>query len=168
MSRDGANELFDEIDANNDGKIDRKEMSQWARGERNEGATSPSTRIIRTDTSTVIPSGTDTSYKFDTGVNTVFDQIDSNRSNTIDRGEFNRFVRDGSVGVDTTSSTTYVSRYRVDSRGFFVDPNPEIIIRPNPNPPATYKQKIIIRYLRPPPLRQVVVSDFFLMLLFVL
>ncbi len=165
MSRDATNELFDEIDANNDGKIDRKEMNQWARG---EGATSPSTRTVRTDTSTVIQGGPDPSYRFDTGANTVFDQIDSNRSNTIDRGEFNRFVRDGSVGVDTSTTATYVSRYRVDSRGFFVDPNPEIIVRPNPDPPTTYKQKIIIRYLKPPPLPPIAVSDFFLILSFVL
>ncbi len=158
MCYNGTRELFDEVDANHDGKIDRKELSRWTRGRRNGDVTRSSPKIIKRNFSTESHGGGDA----------VFDRMDSNRNNVIERSEFNRFARNGSIAVNKSSTANYVSRYRVDSRGFFVDPNPEIIVRPNPDPPPTYKQKIIIRYLRPPPLRQVVVSDFFLILLFVL
>jgi Ca2+-binding EF-hand superfamily protein len=166
MSSNGTRKLFDEVDTNHDGKIDRKELSRWTRDRRNGDVTISSPKMIKRNFSTRSRGGAD--FVGDAGANAVFDRMDSNRNNVIERSKFNRFARNGSMAVNKSSTAKYISRYRVDSRGFFVDPNPEIIIRPNPNPPATYKQKIIIRYLRPPPLRQVVVSDFFLMLLFVL
>jgi hypothetical protein len=59
-------------------------------------------------------------------------------------------------------------RYPTDSRGFFLDPNPEIFIRPDPSPAPTYTKNITIRYLQPPPLPPSGVSYFLVILLFVL
>jgi hypothetical protein len=116
--------------------------------------------------------GADASYKVygsvDAGTNAVFDKMDWNRNNVIERSEFNQFISDGSTTVSKSSTGDYVSKYRVDSRGLFLDPDPEIIIRPDPRPAPTYKQKITIRYLKPPPLPPMGVSYFFLICFFIL
>jgi hypothetical protein len=169
MSLDASRGLFNKIDADGDGKIDPNEFSQWAKGGPSGGVTSTSSKIIKGDYSTGSYGGgdirTDASYENDTSfradAHTVFDRMDLNRNNVIERSEFNQFTSGG-------SSADYVSIYRTDDRGFFLDPNPEIITRIDPGPVPTYTQKITIRYLQPPPLPPMGVSYFFSILLFVL
>jgi hypothetical protein len=176
MSFDTARGLFNKIDADGDGKIDQKEFSQWAKNGGNEGVTSSSSKIIQSDYSTGSHGGADfrggAIYESDTSFgasgSTAFDRMDLNNDNVIDRSEFNHFASGGSAVAGISSSTDYVSRYRTDSRGFFLDPNPEVITRPDPGPATTYKQHITIRYLQPPPLPPMGVSYFFTILLFVL
>jgi hypothetical protein len=160
MSVDTARGLFNKIDADGDGKIDQNEFSQWAKNGSRGGVTSSSSKIIKGDYSTVRHGGadfrTDASYESDAGFggsgSAAFNRMDLNHDNVIDRSELNHFASGGRTVAGVSSSTDYVSRYRTDSRGFFLDPNPEIITRPDPGPAPTYTQKIIIRYLQPPPL----------------
>jgi Ca2+-binding EF-hand superfamily protein len=176
MSFDAARAVFSKVDADGDGKIDQNEFSQWTRSGPSGGVTSSSSRIIKDNFSTVSHGGadftTDASYESDAsygaGANTVFDHMDLNRNNVIERSDFNHYASGGSTAADTSSTTNYVSRYRTDNRGFFLDPDPEIIVRPDPGPAPTYTQNITIRYLQPPPLPPVGVSYFFLILLFIL
>jgi hypothetical protein len=170
MSLDASRGLFNKIDADGDGKIDPNEFSQWAKGGPSGGVTSSSSKIIKGDYSTGSYGGggdirTGASYVNDTSVgasgSATFDRMDLNRDNVIDRSEFNQFTSGG-------SSADYVSIYRTDSRGFFLDPNPEIITRIDSSPALTYIQNIKIRYLQPPPLPPMGVSYFFSILLFVL
>ena len=56
--------------------------------------------------------------------------------------------------------------YSPDSGDLFIDPNPEIITRPDPRQPPTYTQKVTIRYLQPPPLPPSNVNSFFVTLYF--
>jgi Ca2+-binding EF-hand superfamily protein len=169
MSFDTTAGLFDEVDTNHDGNIDQAEFSQWAGSGLNGDVTSSSSNIITDDFPTVTHAGTDfgtdASYNayanVDTGANAVFDKMDLNRNNVIERSEFNQFISDGSTTVSKSSTGDYVSKYPVDSRGLFMDPDPEIIIRPAPSPAPTYTQNIAIRYLKPPPLPPMGVSYFF-------
>jgi hypothetical protein len=158
--------LFDEIDANHDGNIDRSELSQWARSGLNGDVTSSSSNIIKDDFSTVSHGGTD--FGADAGANAIFDKMDWNRNNVIEPSEFNQFISEGSATVGKSSTGDYLSKYRVDSRGLFLDPDPEIIIRPDPRPAPTYRQNVAIRYLKPPPLPPMGVSYFFLICFFIL
>jgi hypothetical protein len=100
----------------------------------------------------------------------LFNKVDVNGDGRIDQNEFSQWPRSGpSEDVTSSSSTTnYISRYPTDGRGFYLDPNPEVITRPDPSPATTYTQHITIRYLQPPPLPPVGVSYFFTILLFVL
>jgi hypothetical protein len=160
---------FDRMDLNRDNVIDRSEFNQFTRSGPSGGVTSTSSKIIKGDYSTGSYGGGDirtgASYVNDTSVgasgSATFDRMHLNRDNVIDRSEFNQFTSGG-------SSADYVSIYRTDSRGFFLDPNPEIITRIDPGPAPTYTQKITIRYLQPPPLPPMGVSYFFSILLFVL
>jgi Ca2+-binding EF-hand superfamily protein len=169
MPFDTTAELLNEVDINHDGNIDQSELSQWARSGISEDITSSSSKIIKDDFSTASHGATDlrtdASYKtyasFDAGANAVFDKMDLNRNNVIERSEFNQFISDGSTTVSKSSTGDYVSKYPVDSRGLFMDPDPEIIIRPAPSPAPTYTQNIAIRYLKPPPLPPMGVSYFF-------
>jgi hypothetical protein len=178
MEFDGARSWFEKVDTNGDGVIDQKEFSQRASNMIDEGIGSSSSNRIGGGFSTINSGGgstdfgTDASYEavsgYKTGTDKVYDRINLNRNNVIERREFNQFVNGESAHADRSSITNYVSRYQTDSRGFFLDPNPEIFTRPNPSPVPTYTRNIIIRYLQPPPLPPSGVSYFFVTLLFVL
>ncbi len=47
----------------------------------------------------------------------------------------------------STSSTTYAT----DAQGLFKDPNPEVIRRPAPGGIQTLTQRVVVRFLQPPP-----------------
>jgi len=47
----------------------------------------------------------------------------------------------------SSSSTVYAT----DAQGLFKDPNPEVIRRPAPGGGQTYVQKVVVRFLQPPP-----------------
>jgi hypothetical protein len=179
MESDGARSWFEKVDTNGDGVIDQQEFSQRAGNMIDEGIGSSSFSRIGGAFSTINSGGgggtdfgADASYEvvsgYRTGTDKVYDRIDLNRNNVIERREVNQFVTGESADADRSSITNYVSRYQTDSRGFFLDPNPEIFTRSNPSSAPTYTRNIIIRYLRPPPLPPSGVSYFFVTLLFVL
>lgn len=44
-----------------------------------------------------------------------------------------------------------VATYATDAQGLFKDPNPEIVRRPAPGGQQTYTQRVIVKFLQPPP-----------------
>jgi hypothetical protein len=166
MSSNATRGSFNEVDTNHDGKIDRSEFSKWANTTPDEGfdssSTSPTRGYFLRGSYGSADIRTDASYEIDG--NADFDQMDLNRHKVNERREF---VNDESAVDGTSSITHYTSRYPTDGRGFYLDPHPEIITRPDPGPAPTYKQNIIIRYLQPPPLPPPGVSFSFVILLFV-
>ncbi len=56
----------------------------------------------------------------------------------------------------SSSSTTYAT----DAQGLFKDPNPEIVRRPAPGGAQTLTQRIVVRFLQPPPVPPPGVSIF--------
>jgi Ca2+-binding EF-hand superfamily protein len=170
MSSNTARGLFNKIDADGDGKIDQNKFSQWVKNGGSGGAIGSSSGIIKDNFSIVSHGGADfkADASYGSDANAVFDRMDLNHDNVIDRREFNQFIRGESADADRSSITNYVSKYPTDGRGFYLDPNPEIITRPNPDPAPIYTQNIIIRYLQPPPLPPLGVSYFFVTLLFAL
>jgi hypothetical protein len=163
MTHEATGDLFNEIDTNHDGKIDRTELSQWANNALDEGVGTASRSYFARGHYGGADIRTDASYETDGHV--VLDHTDLDRHTIIDRHHFDS---DEHVVGDASSITNYVSRYPTDGRGFYIDPHPEIITRRDPSPALTYKQNIAIRYLQPPPLPPSGVSIYFVILLFVL
>jgi hypothetical protein len=55
----------------------------------------------------------------------------------------------GASSFEQQSSSSTV--YATDAQGLYKDPNPEVIRRPAPGGAQTYTQKIVVRFLQPPP-----------------
>ena len=96
----------------------------------------------------------------------LFNQVDANRDGITDENEFSQLDSSALHGdiASAPCSGNCASRYSTDSRGFFLDPNPEISNRSDPGPAPTYTQNITIRYLQPPPLPPSGVSYFLVIL----
>lgn len=53
----------------------------------------------------------------------------------------------GSDNFEQQSSSTYAT----DAQGLYQDPNPQVIHRAATSGPQTYTQRILVRFLQPPP-----------------
>ncbi|CAF0714167.1 unnamed protein product [Adineta steineri] len=150
---DVAKAMFSQADTNQDGIVDRDEFRNWAS---NATGSTPSTHEILTGGVT---------YNSDNNAKTGI-----NRNETSSQSAFeytSGFSTSNSAAAaaaaaalrERTSSTTvqtnnaqetneYLSR---SANGVYNDPNPEIIRRAATEGPLTYQQKILIRFLQPPP-----------------
>jgi hypothetical protein len=178
MPQDATRELFNEVDANHDGKIDRSEFAQWANHALDEGVASSSINVSQGYFSGGSHAGTgirtDTSYETDG--HAAFDHTDhhhhTDHQHTDHHHHHNVIEQHGFVGDELAvggelSITNYETIYSTDEHGFYLDPNPEIITCQDPSPALVYKQNIAIRFLQPPPLPPPGVSFSFVILLFV-
>ncbi|CAF1398176.1 unnamed protein product [Adineta ricciae] len=79
--------------------------------------------------------------------------------NGLDTG----FAQQGQLATSSTSEAGFGSNnfeqrsfalttYATDAQGLFKDPNPEIIRRPAPGGQQTYTQRVIVKFLQPPPI----------------
>lgn len=74
------------------------------------------------------------------------------------------FIASGSTGVDASISSfrtqqqTFSTAYATNSQGVFQDPNPQVIKRPAVGGPQVFTQKVMVRFLQPPPLPEPGVS----------
>ena len=60
----------------------------------------------------------------------------------------------GSVGASSfeqQSSSVATATYATDAQGLFQDPNPEVIRRPAREGAQNYIQRVVVRFLQPPP-----------------
>ncbi|CAF0712429.1 unnamed protein product [Adineta steineri] len=79
-------------------------------------------------------------------------------ANGLDAG----FAQQSHIGVSSASDSgfgsgnyeqrsTALTTYATDAQGLFKDPNPEIVRRPAPGGQQTYTQRVIVKFLQPPP-----------------
>ncbi len=60
----------------------------------------------------------------------------------------------GGAGYSSSSfegQSSSSTNYATDAQGLFKDPNPEVIRRPAPGGAQTYTQRVVVRFLQPPP-----------------
>ncbi|CAM4766386.1 unnamed protein product [Rotaria magnacalcarata] len=131
-TNDAVEEIFDEVDTNRDGRIDKDELRNWA-SKPDEVTTfsheSSACDISRDHNTT----GWDDRYRSKVG-------SQSTLGFTTDK-------------VIRTSSADETNRYLATSVDhIYKDLNPKIIRRAATDRPVTYEQRVLVRYLQPPPL----------------
>ncbi|CAF3516374.1 unnamed protein product [Rotaria sp. Silwood1] len=117
--------LFDAIDTNQDGKIDKDEFRQWA------------LNPVEVSSSPYEP--LNIGYNHD---HTITSRLD--RTTTISKD----YISDTTI---VTRSVEETELY-LENHGIDLCKNPQIIRRTTPERPPTYEQRVSVRYLQPPPL----------------
>ncbi|UJR20716.1 hypothetical protein I4U23_023838 [Adineta vaga] len=78
-------------------------------------------------------------------------------SNTIEPQGFigAPFTNNNDYGTTTTTEkpTSTTTNYPTDSQGLFQDPSPQLIRRPALGAPQVYTQRVIVKFLQPPPIQ---------------
>lgn len=148
-TNDAVEEIFDEVDTNRDGRIDKDELRKWA-SKPEEVTTfshdSSSCEIDRGHGSTVW----DDRYRSKVGSQSTLDFVVDRPSSYDTTITSRNFVNEK---VIRTSSTDETNRYLATSIDhIYKDLNPKIIRRAATDRPVTYEQRVLVRYLQPPPL----------------
>ncbi|CAF2589127.1 unnamed protein product [Rotaria sp. Silwood2] len=144
---DAAKAVFEQIDTNRDGNIDKNEVRQWVSNAEglpsSSHESSTSERILHDNTTS----------RFDRNKYEVSCQNASEY--TADK-----YISCGSTAVaseminDTvirTNSSEETNQYLEKSaNNIYKDPNPQIIRRATTECPVTYEQRVSVRYLQPP------------------
>ncbi|CAF4224370.1 unnamed protein product [Rotaria sp. Silwood2] len=146
-SRSPDKSLFDEIDTNQDEKIDRDEFRKWA------------SRPVEVSSSQYERLNTDLNQS-----HTVTSRLDRYEHKDINLSAFestaNQYSLYGTTTIakDYSSDTAIVTRsvseteLYLENHGIDLCKNPEIIRRTIPERPSTYEQRVLVRYLQPPAL----------------
>jgi hypothetical protein len=137
----GANALFNALDVNADGVIDRNEFSQLL-----GGVTYATDASSGYDVTNLYSSG---AYGAGYGGSASYDSSASyGAGSSAAYGASAAQVYDAS---SFASSGGGVQVYATDAQGLFQDPNPQVIRRPAASGVQTYTQNIAVRFLQPPP-----------------
>ncbi|CAF0740582.1 unnamed protein product [Didymodactylos carnosus] len=126
--------MFNQADINRDGTIDRNEFQQWASG------------IFG------VSSGFADGYSGSSGYESY-----GSGSQGLEAGfggssyDSSLYSSDDYAGGADFSGGYGADGYNVSASGLYQDSNPQIIRRPAPGGPVTYKQNILVRFLQPPP-----------------
>ncbi|CAF1324989.1 unnamed protein product [Rotaria magnacalcarata] len=148
-TNDAVEEIFDEVDTNRDGRIDKDELRNWA-SKPDEVTTfsheSSACDISRDHNTT----GWDDRYRSKVGSQSTL-EFTTDKVNSYDTTITSRnFI---SEKVIRTSSADETNRYLATSVDhIYKDLNPKIIRRAATDRPVTYEQRVLVRYLQPPPL----------------
>lgn len=128
---DPVGNIFDDIDENRDGKIDKKELGSWIAGRTRMTSPSRETHSYAHD-----QKDNGSRYERYRYQETITGSNSSNNENLI-----------------TTNSSEETKRY-LERAGInvFIDPNPKIVRRQTTERPVTFEQRVFIRCLQPPAL----------------
>ncbi|CAF1154133.1 unnamed protein product [Adineta steineri] len=134
-----ADEIFDQVDTNNDGVIDRDELAAIVGGKHK----SSSYETLRHSSGGGIIDSGSVGYG---GVSGTYHSTTYEGNNDYDISAISK------AASYTAETNAAWSRYGAEVRGvgLYVDPNPEIIRRQIPSGTETYTQHIRIRFLQPP------------------
>ncbi|CAF1167209.1 unnamed protein product [Adineta steineri] len=130
-----ADELFDQLDANNDGVIDRDELAALVGGKHKSSSYEALKRSSGVGSEDIGHSGTYHTHSYE--VSSDYDAEALRRAASY-----------------TAETDAAWSRYGAEVRGvgLYYDPHPQIIRRQIPGGTHTFTQHIRIRYLQPPPI----------------
>ncbi|CAF1019937.1 unnamed protein product [Rotaria sp. Silwood1] len=148
-TRDATKVIFEQIDTNRDGNIDKNELRTWISNA--EELPSASCELATTE------------RNFNDNTITRFDRnkykgscenISKYRTDKYTSYETTTVARElMDDTVITTNSSEETNRYIERSpNNIYKDPNPQIIRRAAPDRPVTYEQRIHLKYLQPPAL----------------
>jgi hypothetical protein len=157
--------MFQDIDTNQDGVIDKNELREYVNDERLPSST------YETLTTEFVSNGSGSNLIDQHQYVTTTERLPSSTyetsatefvsndygSNRIDR---NKYAAYGTVAVASdvihekaliqTNSIEETNRYLETAVDVYKDPNPQIIRRTMTEGPVTYEQRIRVRYLQPP------------------
>ncbi|CAF2633375.1 unnamed protein product [Rotaria sp. Silwood2] len=146
-SSDPAKSIFDEIDTNQDGKIDKDEFRKWA------------SIPVEVRSSPYERPNTDFNHS-----HTATSRLDRYEHKDINQNAFESTANQYSLYGTTTVAKDYISDTAIltksveetelylENHGIDLCKNPEIIRRTIPERPSTYEQRVFVRYLQPPAL----------------
>ncbi|CAF4356493.1 unnamed protein product [Rotaria sp. Silwood2] len=148
-TNDATDALFEHIDTNQDGNIDKSELRNWysnTDGLNHSSYESTTSGLYRNDNRT-----------------SRFDRYNYNASSyDVSEPTTDKYVSYGTTvaarewandAAINTSSVEETNKYlRKSTTDLFLDPNPQIIRRATIEGPITLEQRIAVRYLQPPPL----------------
>ncbi|CAF1116556.1 unnamed protein product [Rotaria sordida] len=144
---DATEDVFEQIDTNRDGRIDKNEYRKWAsntEGLPSSSYESSTSRFNLYD---------NTTSRFDRDRYRFGSRYAS--ENTTDRyGSYENTALPSDLtseaAIQTNSSAETDAYLEKSAHNIYRDPNPQIIRRATTGTPVTYEQRVVIRYLQPP------------------
>ena len=171
---DVAKAIFNQVDTNRDGTIDRNEFQQWiGAATQISGGAGASYESGSFESSNF--GSSETAYGVDSGFATVAGVSTFESSETVADGagavvvgdniqSSSTFESSASAGNFEVAAVSQAAAYTADSNaawskygaevrgaGLYVDSNPQIVRRPAAGGVQTYTQNIKVRFLQPPP-----------------
>ena len=170
MSFDAARAIFNTVDTNRDGTIDRQEFQQFvgsagsAGGAGGYGASwggsyGSDIGLAGSSSSVFESSGSYGSGAYGSGAfgaeyaGAGYSGASSYDLSSAGYGAGGAVIGGGNIGYNAGAAYSSQSAqvYATDAQGLYQDPNPQIIRRPAPGGVQTYTQNIRVRFLQPPP-----------------
>ncbi|CAF3669524.1 unnamed protein product, partial [Rotaria sp. Silwood1] len=148
-TRDAAKVIFEQIDTNRDGNIDKNELRTWiSNAEELPSASCELATTERNFNDNTITRFDRTKYK---GSCENISKYRTDKYTSYETTTVARELMDDTV--ITTNSSEETNRYIERSpNNIYKDPNPQILRRAAPDRPVTYEQRIHLKYLQPPAL----------------
>jgi hypothetical protein len=150
-----ADDVFSQMDANRDGVIDRGEFNDWQGKPTNDVVT---TLPYAPSVTRIGPTRYDR-YPYVSGYPTTYETIPSRYPPTLETTTAPYpygYPTTGAIATTpevVTSSPEETNRYlETQALHIYRGIPPQIIRRPNPHCPLTTEQRVLVRYLQPPPL----------------
>jgi hypothetical protein len=153
MSFDAARAIFNQVDTNRDGGIDRNEFTRWVNGANVGGASNYESSSFNSGNyggDAVQAGGYNASASF--GGAGFAGNSSSSFESSNNYGVAGQYAAQGlDASSSSFSSQSTQQTYATNAQGLYQDPNPQIIRRPAVGGVQTYTQNIRVRFLQPPP-----------------
>jgi hypothetical protein len=143
MSFDAARAIFNTVDVNHDGTIDRNEFNQWV----------SSAALGSGSGSSIYESSAYGSGGYGVEGSASAYELSSASAAGAQSAGFS-YASSGNLAYGAGASygsQAAASAYATDAQGLYQDPNPQIIRRPAIGGVQTYTQNVKVRFLQPPP-----------------
>jgi hypothetical protein len=105
--------------------------------------------VLNADAGLAGASGYQASYSSQSGVESSDSLAVGGLANAYESSSSNEIIQTGSAAVESSSVQQNVQY--ASTNGIFNDPNPQVIRRAATGGAVTYEQKILVKFLQPPP-----------------